>query len=93
MKMILAVMPTGLSDQISQKLIESDFRVTKFASTASLFSGGTTTLMIVVNVSQVDRALDLIRTNVPPEEDRIDVPPRVTIYVLKVKDFARVYDE
>jgi uncharacterized protein YaaQ len=93
MKMILAVMPTGLSDQISQTLIRSEFRVTKFASTASLFSGGTTTLMVVENAARVENALELIRANIPPEEDAKDAPPRVTIYVLKVKDFERVQND
>lgn len=92
MKMILAVMPTGLSDQISQALINSEYRVTKFASTASLFSGGTTTLMLVAAADQVENALDIIRTNVPPQEDDKDSLPRVTIYVLKVKDFESVHD-
>lgn len=93
MKMILAVMPTGLSDEISQKLIDSDYRVTKFASTANLFSGGTTTLMIVAEASRIERALGLIRANVPPIEPEKGAPPRVTIFVQKVNDFEKVPNE
>ena len=90
MKMILAVMPTNLSDEISQKLIESEYRVTKFASTASFFSGGTTTLMLVSDASRIEKALGIIRSNIPAENTGKDAPPRVTMYVLKVKDFERI---
>jgi uncharacterized protein YaaQ len=90
MKMILAVMPTNLSDEISRKLVESDYRVTKFASTAGLFSGGTTTLMLVAESTKIDNALELIRSSVAPESPGPDFPPRITIYVLKVNDFERV---
>jgi uncharacterized protein YaaQ len=90
MKMILAVMPTNLSDLIAEKLIEKEFRVTKFASTAGLLSGGITTLMVVTEDQMIDTALDVIRSNVPPGDDSPTDLPRVTIYVLRVKDFERV---
>lgn len=90
MKMILSVMPTNISDDVSAALIENEYRVTKFASTAGLLTGGTTTLMVVADTAQIDQALDLIRTNVPPIHSEQDENPRVTIYVLKVKDFEKV---
>lgn len=90
MKMILAVMPTHLSEKISGVLVDADYRVTKFASTAGFLSGGTTTLMIVREADKVDSALELIRTHVPPSSPTDPSHARVTIYVLPVKDFERV---
>jgi uncharacterized protein YaaQ len=90
MQMILAVMPTNTSDELSQKLIDSGYRVTKFASTAGLFSGGTTTLMVVAERAAITQALELIRSNSPSESAHKDDHPRITIYVLNVKDFERV---
>jgi len=90
MKMILAIMPTNISDEISQKLIDSGYRVTKFASTAGWFSGGSTTLMLAADANQIERALDLIRSLVPAEEPEQEAPPRITIYVLPVKNIERV---
>jgi len=90
MKMILAVMPTNLSDRVSQTLLDKSFRVTKFASTAGLLSGGITTLMIITASENVEDALGLIRSQIPPVESADPSRSRVTIYVLKVKDFMKV---
>lgn len=90
MKMILAIMPTNLNDQISQVLLDASFRVTKFASTAGLFSGGTTTLMIITDSDKIDQALALIRGQIPPDEPTDGARARVTIFVLNVKDFEKI---
>lgn len=90
MQMILAIMPTSLSDQVAPALLNESFRVTKFASTAGLLSGGTTTLMIITAREKVDRVLALIRGQIPPAEPANPAPARVTIYVLNVKDFDKV---
>jgi len=90
MKMILAVMPTNLSENISAILLSSDYRVTKFASISGFLSGGTTTLMVVMDSNKSESALKLIRDNVPPSGPSDPAHARVTIYVLPVKDFERV---
>ena len=90
MKMILAIMPTNLSDRVSQHLIDASYRVTKFASTAGLLSGGVTTLMIIAASDEIEGALKLIREQIPPEELSDPDRARVTIYVLNVKDFEKV---
>jgi uncharacterized protein YaaQ len=90
MKMILAIMPTSLSEQASKKLLESEFRVTKFASTAGFLSGGTTTLMVGVDDDKVESGLDLIRNQIPAGEATDPAHSRVTMYVLNVKDFDRL---
>ena len=90
MKMILAIMPTGLSEQVTQSLLDDSYRVTKFASTAGFLSGGTTTLMVITPEEKVGGALDIIRDQVPSLDKKEPQPARVTIYVLKVKDFEKV---
>lgn len=90
MKMILAIMPTNLSDQVSQTLLNNSYRVTKFASTAGILSGGITTLMIVTAEVKISKALDLIRSEIPPAEPIDAAHSRVTIYVLNVQDFEKV---
>ncbi len=90
MKMILATMPTGLSEEVSESLLAESYRVTKFASTAGLLSGGITTLMIITAKEKINRALALIREKVSPAEQTDESHARVTIYVLNVKEFEKV---
>ena len=90
MKMILAIMPTNLSEKVSQCLLDESYSVTKFASTAGLLSGGITTLMVITAKEKITRALELIREQIPPAEPTDAAHARVTIYVLKVKDFEKV---
>ncbi|MGB2962643.1 MAG: cyclic-di-AMP receptor [Anaerolineales bacterium] len=90
MKMILAIMPTSLSEQTSKILIDLEFRVTKFASTAGILSGGTTTLMVGVEDDKVESGLALIRNQIPAGEATDSAHARVTLYVLNVKDFDRL---
>ena len=90
MKMILAIMPTNISELVSADLLEADYRVTKFASTAGLLSGGTTTIMVVADADKVENALKLIRNLIPSSAPTDAAHARVTIYVMPAKDFERV---
>ena len=90
MKMILAIMPTTHSEQVSKTLLDSQYRVTKFASTAGFLAGGTTTLMVGLNADKVENALTLIREQIPAPEEIDSSHARVTIYVLDVIDFDRL---
>ncbi len=74
MKMILAVMPTNLSDEVSKALLDDEYRVTKFASTAGILTGGITTLMVGVDSENVSNCLDLIREQIPPRRTDRFVP-------------------
>lgn len=90
MKMILAIMPTSLSEVVSVELLDAEYRVTKFASTSGFLSGGTTTLMVVADHDKVENALVLIRNLVPTSDPTDSAHARVTIYVMPAKDFERV---
>ena len=90
MKMILAVMPTNLSETVSKILLDKEYRVTKFASTSGFLTGGITTLMVGVASNRVDTCLKIIRDQIPAQEPTDSAHARVTIYVLNLKDFSRV---
>jgi len=90
MKMILVVMPTHLSDLVSKDLLDHGYGVTKFASTSGFLTGGTTTLLVVVDSEKIDPCLALIKENIPTSLATDPAHARVTIYVLKVKDFESV---
>ena len=90
MKMLLAIMPTNLSDQVSQNLIDQEFRVTKFASTEGLLTQGTTTLLVVTETDKIQTALSAIRDLIPAEPSTDPARARVTLYVVPVKEFGRV---
>ena len=90
MKMLLAIMPTNLSEIVSQELVNQEYRVTKFASTEGLLTQGTTTLLIVADSDKIDHALDSIRKLIPPGPDTDPSHARVTLYVIPVKEFGRV---
>ncbi len=90
MKMILAIMPTNLSETVSKTLLEAEYRVTKFASTSGILTGGITTLMVGIDAEKVSACLDLIKDQIPAAEPTDSAHARVTIYVLKIKDFNQV---
>jgi uncharacterized protein YaaQ len=90
MKMILAIMPNQLSEDVSKTMIDEGYRVTKFASTGGFFAGGTTTLMIGADEKKVENCLSIIRNRIPAAGPTDSAHARVTIYVLNVKDFARI---
>ena len=90
MKMLLAIMPTNLSEIVAQELIDQEFRVTKFASTEGLLSQGVTTLLVVNESERIDFALNSIRNLIPPSPDKDPAHARVTLYVVPVKEFGRV---
>jgi uncharacterized protein YaaQ len=90
MKMLLAVMPTHLSEEVSASLVEADYRVTKFANTTGFLTEGTTTLLVVAPSDSIPGCLELIRNTVAPHHQADSERFRVTLFVLKVNDFSRV---
>lgn len=88
MKMILAIIDGPQSEIVSNALLEADFRVTQLATTGGFLRGGDTTLMIGVEDQLVDKALQIIRNQIPPSAD--PEKPSATLYVLNVKGFDRV---
>ncbi|MGW8144829.1 MAG: cyclic-di-AMP receptor [Anaerolineales bacterium] len=88
MKLIIAIIRDELSDPILECLIESDFRVTRIASTGGFLRRGMTTLMIGVDNDRVDQAIQLIGETCDPITNQNS--HNVTLFVLKVDQFLQV---
>lgn len=90
MKMILANTDDAVSSDLSDSLIQANYRVTHLAATGGFLRGGATTLMIGVEDELVEEALKIIRQyikNHPNYEKDI-----ATIYVLDVNNYNRLFD-
>ncbi len=88
MKLIVAILRDEDSDQVSQSLVSSGFRVTRIASTGGFLRRGSTTFMIGVEDEKVDEALDVVRDNCT-----ITIEPslkRATLFVLNVEKFSQI---
>ena len=87
MKMIVAIIENDKIEQVSQALLVKDYRVTRLASTGGFLREGSTTLMVGVEDTLVEEALQVIRDQY---ELRSTGPIQATLYVLNVKSFDRV---
>lgn len=88
MKMIVAIIADDKRQQISQALINADYRVTQLATTSGFFRGGETTLMIGIEDEKVENALQIIRDQIPQSQE--GEKKQATLYVLNVKNFSRL---
>jgi uncharacterized protein YaaQ len=88
MKLIIAIIRDELCDQVSQSLIEGEFRITRIASTGGFLRRGMTTLMIGVEDEELDEAIRLVGDHcipAPGQNERC-----ATLFVLKVDQFVQV---
>jgi len=88
MKMIIAIVGDNAHHEISESLINQDYRVTQLATTSGFLREGSTTLMIGVEAKGVEEALQVIRDSVPKSTD--NEVKKVTLYVINVKNFNRL---
>lgn len=88
MKMIIAIIRDEDNDRVSSKLTAEEFRVTFIASTGGFLRSGRSTLLIGVDESRVERALELLRENCTPSKDGEE--KRATIFVLNVNEFSQL---
>ncbi len=88
MKMIVAMVDDTISSEITNALLEGNYRVTEMATTSGFLRGGATTLMVGVDDDLVEKALQIIRDTVPKTSDPEN--KIATIYVLNVKNFNRL---
>ena len=61
MKLIIAIVQRKDAGDLTDMLNEEGFRVTKIASTGGFLKSGNTTLLIVVEESEVDKVIDKIK--------------------------------
>jgi uncharacterized protein YaaQ len=75
------------NDNVVQALIESDYRVTRVASTGGFLRSGNVTLMIGLEDDKIQTVIDLLhQTCCPPEESQ----HRATIFVVDMPYFEQI---
>jgi uncharacterized protein YaaQ len=87
MKMIILILKDHLTDALTAALTGAHYRVTRIASTGGFLHSGVATLLIGVEDAQIETAISLIRTNVPP------IPAgetQATLFVIPVSRFEQV---
>ena len=88
MKLIIAIIRDKDCDQVSQSLIQEEFRVTRIASTGGFLRRGMTTLMIGVEDEKVDQAIHLVGDNC--NSAAVQNGRCATLFVLKVDQFIQI---
>lgn len=86
MKMIIVIVKDHDADMLTQALTAGDYRVTRIASTGGFLRSGVVTLLLGVEDSQVDSAIQLIHTNISPSAGE----KKATLFVVPVERFEQV---
>ena len=85
MKLIFAILRDEDTENVSQGLISSGFRVTRIASTGGFWRRGNTTLMIGVEDGKVDEAIKIMKDNCAQATE--PGSHHVTLFVLNVAHY------
>ncbi len=88
MKLMMVILKKKDCDPVIQALVETDFRVTRVASTGGFLRQGNVTLLIGTDEEKVDSALEIIRTNVADSDQPEQA--RATVFVLDVAQFEQL---
>ena len=87
-KLIVAIIRDTDGEAISKALLDQGYRVTLVASTGGFLRRGNATLLIGVEKSRVQDAIQLIRENSAPGID--PGLKRATVFVLAVDRFEQI---
>jgi uncharacterized protein YaaQ len=85
MKMIIVIVKDHDADTLTQALTAGDFRVTRIASTSGFLRSGVVTLLLGVEDTQVDAAVQLMRENLGSSSEK-----KATLFVVPVQRFEQV---
>jgi uncharacterized protein YaaQ len=86
MKMIIIIVQDHDADTLTQAFTAGNFRVTRVASTGGFMRSGVVTMLLGVEDPQVDEAIQVVRTALPPTGDT----KRATLFVVPVQHFEQV---
>ncbi len=86
MKMMIVIIKDNDADTLTQALTASNFRVTRVASTGGFLRSGNVTLLLGVEDNQVDAAIQVVKTSLPPKANE----KRATLFVVPVNHFEQV---
>jgi uncharacterized protein YaaQ len=92
-KLIIAVVQNDDADNVVDALLENEFRATRLASTGGFMRKGNTTLMIGAAENEVDRLLELIRTNAHSGAAPGESAPAqaaATVFVIDLEEYQRL---
>mgnify|MGYP000641226161 CR=1 FL=1 len=88
MKLVIAIIKDSDAMDVSDALVENDFRVTRIASTGGFLRHGRVTLLIGVDEASLDSVFETIKnachTTPAPGEHK------ATIFVLPAEDFVQL---
>jgi uncharacterized protein YaaQ len=87
MKLIIAILQDSDTDDVTQALTDGEYRVTRIASTGGFLRRGVVTLLIGLEDSRVDDAIQVVRTNVSRSDEGEN---QGTVFVLPVDNFIQV---
>ncbi len=93
MKMIFVIVKDNETEGLTRTLIDAQYRVTGIASTGGFLRSGVATLLIGVEDTQVDPAIDLIhatlKASAPAGRDEHS-EKRATLFVVPVSRYERL---
>ncbi len=88
MKLIVAIIKDRDALNVSDALVEREFRVTRIASTGGFLRHGNVTLLVGVEAEAVDEVFGIIEGNCAPPEREGE--HKATIFVLPAEDFVQI---
>ncbi len=86
MKMIIIIVQDNDADTLTRAFTAGNFRVTRIASTGGFMRSGVVSMLLGVDDSQVDEAIQVARTALPSNGDK----KRATLFVVPVHHFEQV---
>ena len=87
MKMIVAIVRDEYAADVAEALMNSELCVSRIASTGGFLRQGSSTLMIGVEATHVDEAIEIISDQCPPSVE--PMLRRATLFVLNVEHFEQ----
>ena len=85
MKMIIIIVNDNDADTLTQAFTAGNFRVTRVASTGGFMRSGVVTMLLGVEDTQVDAAIQVARNAMPANDKK-----RATLFVVPVQHFEQI---
>jgi len=85
MKMIIIIVNDNDADTLTQAFTAGNFRVTRVASTGGFMRSGVVTMLLGVEDTQVDAAIQVVRSAIPVSDKK-----RATLFVVPVQHFEQI---
>ena len=87
MKLLFVIVRDKDDENVVQRLVENEYRVTRVASTGGFLRRGNATLMVGIEEEKVDAVIDLLKQACCPPDD---TQHRATIFVVDMPYFEQI---